>query len=439
MELLEKFGIGLLIIVVTVAIIIIYCVNRILVNKKVYDNLCESLNELEKDCQNTDMYIMANRKYLKYKGRYDQPADVGIQSIIEEVVSELEVEGVHVLEHNKQIKNASSNCILAGVLGTFIGLTFVLLGMKEVNQTSINQAMGGMSTAFVTSIFGVSSSIILSFILSKMNTENKLLSIMLKLENIITSKDSTDKNEAFNQKINELKESIESISHSIKSIERFDQITTKLNKFNNGFIQTINELDDLLKSSKSSISQFEKNIGKLENQFNILNGKFNRLFGVYDNISESNEVVLESMNDVRENIKTSAENQVLINEKTSEMLSEFKKYEMNTREIIDNLSEKENKLFESISSLNTNILYQTNNLDEQKEALNKLSESVRAQMVLMDEQTEALDTNLGQSLERSLGQFERYVQTTNKIIENKLEILFKYVAMQDELARDLEV
>ncbi|MCC0634134.1 hypothetical protein KGF48_17015, partial [Clostridioides sp. ZZV15-6388] len=271
--------------------ITLYSIFKIVENNKLYLFVSSKLEEINRDYKTSVFYSKIRNDYYTYS-KENPYADVNITSFVEEVVSDLKYNNLPILEKIRSIKNSSSISILLGVLGTFVGLSTMLLCVdtKDIIN-SLPSTISSMQTAFTTSIFGVVFSLIIGYFTKIKDCEHVLIQIMLKSENLLTSEVTHIKSERMDLKVEEVKNTIKQISKSIEAIEKFDKISKDLNDFNDEFISGIEALKSLLEGSQSSIKTFDQSVRKLDKQFNILNVKFVKLFDKYDNQDNINKEI----------------------------------------------------------------------------------------------------------------------------------------------------
>ena len=109
---------------------------------------------------------------------FKESTKIGTNDVNTEVIIEKNLSDEEVLGSEKEVKNAASACIAIGLLGTFLGLTAAIMQTRGVIGDTLcstrifGKAMeapfGSMSAAFLTSIFGVGSSLFLNNINIKM-------------------------------------------------------------------------------------------------------------------------------------------------------------------------------------------------------------------------------------------------------------------------------
>ncbi|MGL6105313.1 MotA/TolQ/ExbB proton channel family protein [Romboutsia sp.] len=379
--------------VVFVVVTIAYSIANIILNKSLYNFIKKDYNKLNDDYKRSILYDSINKKYNRYvlENYY---ANINMTSFIEEVCTDFTFKNKGILERIKVVKNASATCILLGVLGTFVGLSVMLLNINTGDIIhSLPKAISAMQTAFITSICGIICSIIINFSTSRSDCEYTLVQLMLKLENLLTSDITHIKSLEFDSRVEDIKNTIKQISKSIESIESFDQISKDLNDFNDEFINGIEALKYLLYNSQDSIKSFEQNVSKLDKQFSILNVKFTKLFEKYEGQDDINKEILLDIKKTSRNIYESTENQYKIKDYIKNINASFGLYERNTEDLLTKLISHENKISRTQEELNNN----------------------------KDTLSETVDT------------LANIITTSSEDISEKLEVLFKYIDIYREI------
>lgn len=346
--------------IVFLIITITYSIVNIIANKKLYNYINDDLRKLEEDHKRSLIYNNIRTKYNLYliDNSY---AEINIATFIEEICTGFRFKNRSILEKIKSIKNSSSTCILLGVLGTFVGLSLMLLTINTNDIiNSLPATISSMQTAFITSICGIICSIIINVLLNYNDCEQVLIQLMLKCENLLTSEITHEKSQTIDSKIEDVKNTIKQISKSIESIEKFDQIAKDLHEFNNEFMDGIEALKNLLLGSQDSIKTFDQSVRKLDKQMNIMNIKFNKLFDKYDNQEDINKEILIDIKQTSKNIFESTENQFKIREYIRNLSSSFALYERTAQDLLQKLVNHEKQITDTQSNLNNEQI----NLDE---------------------------------------------------------------------------
>lgn len=332
--------------------IVIYTVAQFLINKNMYNFISEDYKKLNEDYKRSILYSNVKSKYISYT--IDNPhADINITTFVEEICSGFTFRNKFILDKIRTIKNSSSTCILLGVLGTFTGLSMMLLSINTNDIiNSLPQTINSMQTAFITSIFGIVCSIVINILLNSNDCEHILIQLMLKLENLLTSEITNQKSKDMDDKIEDVKSTIKEISISIKCIERFDDISRDLMEFNEEFIAGINILKDLLEGSQISIKTFDQSVRKLDKQFSIMNMKFTRLFDTFESQEDINKEILLDIKETSKNIFTTTETQSKAKDYIRSLSANFALYERTSQDLLNKLIEHENRITKTQEELN---------------------------------------------------------------------------------------
>lgn len=421
-----------------VGIIVIYAVFKVVENKMIYKKIDKMLKELNEDYKNSNIYKDISKMYNKYMD--SNLCEINNQTLIEEYISTIYIDKKCIVKYSKNIKNAGSNCILLGVLGTFIGLLIVLSDIGNTGDSHIITAISGMNVAFVTSVFGIITSIVLNYILlNRSSIEHVTLQIMLKLETLIHKKSSQSKNRQFNNTINDIKKSIEKISYSIKAIERFDEITMRLNAFTENFDNSINNFNDAMDNTKPFISNFSENINKMDNQFKSLNENFKKIFSLYEenqkfneelmkNTTDTNKFIKDSMDSIKQNIDFTTDSQKEVNESLKTL---FANIEKNYDELFEKMSFIMDSILEKEDGFNGNINNLNETLKEYSEELNNILASFDKMNESIKSQSDSINGSFVKDVKEVMKEFDRYVSTTNKIIEKKLDAMSNFITSEN--------
>lgn len=378
--------------VIFLVVTILYSVVKILENKSLYDFINENLGDVGNNYRRSRLYSQVIDKYNGYMQDVSH-ADINITSLTEEIVASLTFKNKFVLDKVRSIKNAPSICILLGVLGTFVGLSTMLLSVNTNDLiNSLPQTISSMQTAFITSIFGIVFSLVLGFIVRDKDCEHVLIQLMLKIENLLTAEVTHSKSEVMDSKVEDVKNTIKQISKSIESIEKFDKISKDLNDFNDEFISGIEALKDLLEGSENSIKTFDQSVRKLDKQFSIMNIKFTKLFDKYDNQEDINKEILLDIKESAKNIYDSTENQAKIKEYIKNINAGFAIYERSAQDLLTKLISHEGEVLSS-------------------------------QVELKDQKIELDDT---------IKNLSAIVSSSSKDIEDKLSMIFNYIDIYKE-------
>lgn len=204
-----------------------------------------------------------------------------------------------------QLPSAS---IILGILGTFIGLTFALFSMQETlamlgnssaQQVTVNSIIAsiaspfqGMSLAFMTSIAGIISALLLTFVLNGFFNGGKSISYLQSeilsiteslLDHNVAAKLSKEKPRDYLEKIfdrftEKVQESFQqSVGHFSTEMIRFTSGLEEAMQEVNQILQTQRTVSEAFASSAESLHQFGDRLTDTSNQFSALKSDTERM------------------------------------------------------------------------------------------------------------------------------------------------------------------
>ncbi|WP_319584183.1 MotA/TolQ/ExbB proton channel family protein [uncultured Pseudodesulfovibrio sp.] len=259
-------------------------------------------------------------------------------------------------ERSRVVESLPSVAISLGILGTFSGIFIGLMGFNEKEiSNSIPQLLGGMKTAFATSLLGMATSIVLKIVYSWQDDNS-----------LITSDDP----------IKSLQQIEAAVVSCFKSDEEYSLVSqVKLIR---------QELIDSRRETKVAFKEFADHFSKMASESLVSElqqvvDKFNVMLN--DLVSESFKELSEStirLNEWQQEYKITIEkNQAHLNE-TLQHIDELRKV---FEEAVARLHELDST-FESIDESLTAISTSGTELDEHSKALARqnalLEESIRA-------------------------------------------------------------
>lgn len=243
----------------------------------------------------------------------------------------------------------NASMVMLGLLGTFIGLTMSLFGMQSILTgltgqgdltvnlivSSISEPFDGMSVAFITSIFGISGSLLLSLFTSGLfgiyigpNTSQLRAELLTECENFLDNhyllyvelqkpKGSLDEilerlaakiQQSFDQSVKAFGDSIITTTKKIddsvikinqmldrqnKIILLYDQGSSQLVKFGQTMEKTVNTLVDNHKDTAAQMEQLSHQVGRLYEAVHTLGEKTVDSSRSLENIIRSSQQMLE--------------------------------------------------------------------------------------------------------------------------------------------------
>lgn len=282
------------------------------------------------------------------------------------------------------LKALSSALVGLGILGTFVGLAFALIGVdfsfdnQEIAMTTIETLIGGMKSAFWSSVVGMFLSLVYGLLLRR-----KIYHIELELEKIIDELDNqylitelqllADQNEALQQMGNNIGQNIG------------QQMVTQLQVSMATIIEGVSKAmeENLLEASRCLQTSAEK-IEKTSDHLNIVSNQFresslsisqsiSRISNTINDISAGTELLSQEYQKFIESIGEIGDSALQLNaaiDNTKEAISYFR----GTFSNIEKVVEKQKDMQQGYISLSEKQAAQINTLSEQqKEIFNSIS------------------------------------------------------------------
>jgi len=305
-------------------------------------------------------------------------------------------------------KSIKSTIVSVGVLGTFTGIVIGLYGFdyKDI-ENSLPNLLAGLQTAFITSIAGMSASIILTIIekFRKAPTTKEKSSSKEVLEEILLELQKKDERLDNLEKLLHL-EKLETVENTNKEI--LEKQTQQLEVLNSGF-EKLDKLDDLSKIDSSLESMQEKQTQQLE----VLNSGFEKLDK------------LDDLSKIDSSLHTMQEKQVKQNEIMIESFgSNFEKMNNILHKTFEKISEGASK--EIINALQNVIQDFNNNLTEQfGENFKALNHSV-IKMVEWQENYKNSITQMEDGLKTTISSLSNTENSLTTIADRNTEIVDVY-------------
>ncbi|MGL5329642.1 MAG: hypothetical protein ACRDD7_10260 [Peptostreptococcaceae bacterium] len=348
--------------------------------------------------------------------------EIGITTIFALVVFWI----VYKFIKEKQYSNESTIgniCSTVGILGTFIGISIGLWKFDPYNITeSVPMLLTGMKIAFITSIFGMSGSMIIKYIAMKNEEEEDIYDI-IELFNMMI-KESRDVNETLIKNQVQTEDVLNKVSELwINSQREFTRtLADELHSLNINSTQKQNELIDEFKKLGETFTDLNSGVD------NMLKWQENYKETIEFTITELNKVV-SSIVYIDESIKRISENSILIkenNENLSDVLKDIKYSQSiivdGTKSII-NISKEAS---ESIPLINT--YFEKANEAFRNEVIDYLEQLKNVIFILKETIPEA-----NAYLQKSTRKFNNTLVNFTKEIESNLEQNTAYVNNQMEM------
>ena len=258
--------------------------------------------------------------------------EVNTQAIIEKVFS-LRLRGFTIGE--RFIRNANSILITLGLLGTFIGLTIAVgnisneiqnINIAEITANGANNflggllsSLGGMSVAFLTSLVGIASSILLTLLLTIINAEEARETLMVHIEeyldNTVSLVIAKDKETEYTMMNRILKETFTDFGSKIQdtlkgTVESFaDKLTTvvmDVNVSSQTLDSTVDRFDSALTNFSSNMKDLSEFNMNMRNNIERMDVNFIK---VTEALTKTSNIVVENYSSIEgfsDNIRAAA-------------------------------------------------------------------------------------------------------------------------------------
>ncbi|RKD26545.1 MotA/TolQ/ExbB proton channel family protein [Caminicella sporogenes DSM 14501] len=235
------------------------------------------------------------------------------------------------------VKWSVSLMIVLGLLGTFFGLTLSVGRLVELLSSSGNtdvlesmdsvvggliNSVKGMSVAFITSLFGIASSIILTVVNIIFNVEQKREAVMIEIEEYLDNvlSNSIDKGEIKSDSLQgvqmafSVEEFTTKLENAIKEITdvlsyRFASATGNIEEFSSSLLKSVEKFDDSLKTFAENTRDFSEfnyhlknNIQRMSICFDDFTEDLKKNINNMSNISSQVERLSKSIDNLTEKI-----------------------------------------------------------------------------------------------------------------------------------------
>ena len=331
-------------------------------------------------------------------------------------------------------KDYKSLIVSAGVLGTFLGIFKGLWNFDTSNiEASVPQLLDGLKLAFVTSIFGMFTSISLGAVQkrSKSAAEDEmsaLTSIDSKLTPIAKI-ESTGK-----ETVEQLKHlRMELRDEQMKLRVFVEEQFTKTNEVLNQAIETLSRgaTEEIIKALKDVIADFNQNLTEqFGDNFKQLNQAVDRLVKWQEQYKEHLEFTENVLTETRTSLSNSAEMISAIASRNNET-KEF--YEQLSKVILtfDTQVKTINEQLSSYAKLGEDAKKSFGILEESHRDINsqisELTKNIQSSLSAQSESLSKLTQEILNKLPESLGELERTLTgLTNKFAEDYRAFLDKY-------------
>jgi chromosome segregation ATPase len=302
-----------------------------------------------------------------------------------------------------------------GVIGTFVGIVFGLYGFDYKNpEASLPELLEGLKTAFITSIAGMISYVVLVWI-SKFKKYQKTISSKDVLQSIlqeIQNGNSSDKRilQEIERKLEKL-ETLENLNTKLEKLETLENLENELKelvsvqkteskKMNDTLEKTLNEIskgasEEIIKALQEVIKDFNSNLSEqFGDNFKQLNSAVVEMVSWQENYKNFVEETEKNLTKIVSSMTSSDKTLNSIASKNSETLETYEKiadviatYKHQTEEITKHLqtyselSEKAKEIFPNIEKTQNEFVKSSKSLPENLQNFEKTMNSLSKQFL----------------------------------------------------------
>lgn len=352
---------GKIIVIVIVCIFAISLIVNILIKMK-YRSIAKHLDSRQQRRSGVFKNDLLNRIVQDYKAASSSPySDVNTQAIIEKTfMDELRI----YLMGENLVKKSISMLIVLGLLGTFIGLTISvseLVGVllpgsgtsSSMDWNYILERLGGaaegMGAAFLTSLVGISFSVILTVLFIALDCEDEKHKLMVNIEeyldNVISVAISKDKETEYTILNSILRETFIDFGNKIET-----SLKDTVNEFGNKLTNVVMDvslssqtLDETVERFENSLVTFAENI----KDFSQFNANLRNNIGIMD---VSFIKMSESMSESANLIKANYESIEIFSNDVKTAASEMSTF---NRSVMDDMEKLVEQIDKTVFSVNT--------------------------------------------------------------------------------------
>ena len=367
-------------------------------------------------------------------------AENGTENINTEVIILKNIDS-KISRYEKWLKALPATCIAFGLLGTFLGLTLAIIntntaleGIESMNQFTKKMQMpfSSMSSAFWTSIFGVSASLLLNLFSIRVETAKDTFYDYMEnyLDNIIYPLYAISDYDEFN---NTIKVTMMDLTKEMRTLFE-DGVKELVSSINTNTIDLTKTAEGLSNYTKD-LDRLTKNLDKSVNNFKEPVDIFKSSIYEFTSVSEDlSDVMKDTMNKVTINVDkldsnlTSLYDVVDNNKRELSSISEVLKRDSYT------LNESYNKVIELVNLVANQQHINSDELKIQIMNLNKGYESFREGLYTFSESLREIEGEMSKGITQSL---QKEMTSLTENIVNKLDLSIKGVeSATEQLAKN---
>ena len=331
----------------------------------------------------------------------------------------------------------SNICTTLGILGTFCGILYCLWNFDPNNiEDSVPNLLGGLQTAFLTSVFGIATGLLVKNIKSKGDESdgniaealaNGIISLNSKNDEINKTLDNISKGLFNNDKdssiltqlqkirsvnsdgLNDLKKSFNEFAEKVVAdntqslIDALTGVMKDFNtKINEQFGENFKELNSAVKELLIWQENYKNHVEALQDNFKKISDNLSGIDNTMEGLSKNHEIILDSnkeLKDIITDFSSGIESFASLGEKASNSLPQI---ENNLNSITKGLESSYNEFANNQNQIQENMKVNIENMISQNA-----------------ERIKTLDENLGLELEKSLESLGSSLATlSNKFVED---------------------
>jgi biopolymer transport protein ExbB/TolQ len=443
-------------------------------NNSIFSFLKKQDEELTSSPERNHLFSTIWKEFITKKET--TKTQLNISTFIEMFMSEYKIDNQStMIKKLKLIHTYASISILVGVLGTFIGLVVTLASLNPDNiDSSIMGILGGVHTAFFTSIGGIMFSIVINLHSKYKNSEQLLLQVMLKIENYIYQKDQKTSDYYVVEALGEVKEAVFNVGRAFLDAAHFSnefkKATDNLIGFNETFQKSTIEVNNMFANMKTITEQFNNRTAQLHTDFEKLFTYFENqnttLYGmktafeqsrndiktfvneqskVVGQISNNNKMVLEQVSNDNKTVlqRISNDNKTVLeqisndNKNVQQQYGTMFKFAQN---VIKQAYKELNGFFEQtsfqISQISTQNESQVDNHKQLTEAIYKQIKKEQAALLKQIKESNAQNSEVKESIKDSVLKIDGYLgqqEKSNEILTKQLDQLSNSIQSANDL------
>lgn len=418
-------------------------------------NFYRRLNLEIEDKKRSKLYKFKNKVVLNTYKEFRKAMKSGIDSINTQVII---LENIPKRQKLREelLNFFVSSVIILGLLGTFIGLTGAIMNVKDIlgslygkanNIDVFMKSMGAplesMSTAFITSIFGIVSAIILR-IIGLITYKNRRKKFYDSMENYLDNYEAANNSRNYFRLLTEfttnVESSMEKMTERVSTI--FDkgimEITNKINFASVDLSETAKSLDDTVGKLNMSITtfnrpifEFKRSVDNFKSYYNGFNNGIEKIDAILGLLSRSINGAVKSFDKNKDVVKEVSAQLY----KSSKNISKSYDKLMGMVDIVEEMCSTNNvsmdKKIKDTEKVNKELLKSIVNFEASVKSITKTASNV------LKDNFKGEITNINGELEKSISKPLQDIKLINKSMETQLYLLGKNLNENDRKSKNI--